>query len=140
GTYSMVRHHALMLVAATVWLGPDSTRRWQIAHTAAAQSFLNSNARSLWPAIEAAEGGLAELLRDSRSRQPAPDALAWLDVDAEARNTYLSYLAAASLGVAALLDSASVWTPDLLTQLIFDRHPDPDFNREEIDRFALAVR
>jgi hypothetical protein len=140
GTYSMVRHHALMLVAATVWLGPDATRRWQSAHTLAARQFLRTCVSSgLWAAVESAEAGLSDLLADTRWRQSAGDSITWLERDHAALTAYQAYLGAASLGVAALLDSAPVWTPDHLTELILRRHADPDFNREEIERFAVAV-
>jgi hypothetical protein len=138
GTYSMVRHHALMLVAATVWLGPDSTRRWLDAHSRVARRFL-SGAGDLWQAIDAAEAGLRTLLDDPRARLPAKDVVAWLDRDAEALAAYQAYLGAASVGVAALLAGVSEWTPDYLSELICHRHKDPDFNRREIERFASAV-
>ena len=31
------------------------------------------------------------------------------------------------------------FSPDVLTNLILQKHPDPDFNRAEIDRFATAA-
>jgi hypothetical protein len=141
GTYSMVRHHALMLVAATVWLGPESTRRWQAAHSIAAQRFLSGVSEDLQTAINAAERGLAGLLDDPRAHEEAAAVVAWLDSDAAARTAYQRYLGAASLGIAALLESVPLWTPDILTNLILQEHQDPDFNREEIECFAmLAVR
>ena len=69
GTYSMVRHHALMLGAATLWLGAERARLWQRAHTVAARAFLRRlNGGSLWAAVEAAEQGLAALLADPRAK------------------------------------------------------------------------
>lgn len=140
GTYSMVRHHALMLVAATVWLGPDSTRRWQAAHAIAARYFVRMASGDLWRSIEAAESALSELLADPRARQAAADVVAWLNGDPDALSAYQAYLGAASLGVAALLASDADWTPDHLSDLVLHQHSDPDFNRAEIERFALAVR
>ena len=138
GTYSMVRHHGLMLAAATVWLGPDATRRWLNAHALAASRFIRSDG-DLWPSIQSAEAGLSGLLTDPRAHQATPDVVAWLDSDDDARSNYENYLAAASLGVAALLDSVPEWTADRLSELVLRRHPDPDFNRAEIERFVLAV-
>lgn len=147
GTYSMVRHHALMLGAATLWLGPAAAARWQAAHSAAARVFLNDlqfgavgNA-GLWDAISAAERGLATLLADPRAQAAAEDVLGWLEADAEARLTYRLYLGAASLGIAALLanaptlDHPTAW----LQSLIYERHPDPEFNRDWIEAFARGT-
>src|SRR6266508_4278133 len=58
GTYSMVRHHALILAAATAWLGPAATSAWHAAHVAAGATFARSCDRPLLDAIEAAECGL----------------------------------------------------------------------------------
>lgn len=139
GTYSMVRHHALMLAAATIWLGPDATSRWLAAHKLAARSFLRPG-QDLWSAVESVELGLAELLADPQAHQSAEEVVAWLDEDEVASELYQAYLAAASLGVAALLDSVAVWAPHRLTELVLHRHSDPDFNRNEIERFALGIR
>jgi hypothetical protein len=144
GRYSMVRHHALMLVAATLWLGPESTRRWQEAHTAAARSFLQSlngqrSLSELWSAVERAEHGLTALLEDPRAHESARDAVDWLDSDPDARQAYTAYLGAASLGVAALLQSEPVWSPERLTDLVCNEHHKTDFNRGPIERFAQAV-
>jgi hypothetical protein len=141
GTYSMVRHHALMLVAATLWLGDEATRRWQAAHSLAARAFLDRFAfLDLWSAIERAEQGLSVLLADARSRGSAGAVVDWLDADAEVRTSFQAYLGAASLGVAALLESEPVWTPEVLRRLVREQHMDPDFNREPIERLAMAVR
>lgn len=72
GTYTMVRHHALMLGAATLWLGPERARVWHQAHALAARGFLRRlGNRPLWTAIESAERGLARLLEDRRGRATA---------------------------------------------------------------------
>lgn len=144
GAYSMVRHHALMLGAATLWLGPAAAARWQAAHSAAGRVFLKDIQFStvgndgLWNAISAAERGLAALLADPRAQAAAEDVLSWLETDAEARLTYRRYLGAASLGIAALLataptlDHPTAW----LHSLIYERHPDPEFNRDWIEAFS----
>ena len=132
-TYSMIRHHALMLAAATTWLGAEATRAWANVHASAGREFLRRHAgESLWIAVDAAEHGLTALLLDSRSRQPARLALGWLDTDADARARYIDYLAAASLGVVAVLDALQAsGQPDevWLAQAVADLHADPAFNR-----------
>jgi hypothetical protein len=139
GQYSMVRHHALMLVAATLWLGPESTRRWQDAHTLAARAFLRGLTCDLWSAVERAEDGLNALLEDAHAHGSARAVVEWLDNDADARFAYQAYLGAASLGVAALLQSEPVWTPQTLRYLIANEHCKTDFNRGPIERFAPTV-
>jgi hypothetical protein len=140
GRYSLVRHHALMLVAATLWLGPESAGRWQEAHTLAARAFLRGlKGQGLWPAVERAEQGLNALLEDPRAFGSARAVIDWLDADPEARSAYQAYLGAASLGVAALLQSEAVWSPARLTDLIRNEHCKVDFNRGPIERFAQAV-
>jgi hypothetical protein len=137
GTYSMVRHHALMLTAATIWLGSDAVSRWRRAHAGAAQGFLRRHGgEPLWSAIDAAERGLGALLSDPRGRQPAPDALGWLEADSSARTAYLDYLGAASLGVAAALEAmlaSSSSRQPWLGQAVAEWHADPDFNRAWIE-------
>ncbi len=141
GTYSMVRHHALMLAAATTWLGPARTRAWSTAHTCAAASFLHRvGGRSLWDAIGAAEGGLDGLLGAPAAYQTASESIAWLERDDAARSAYVDYLGAASLGVAALLEEhaeepAEVWVP----RLVALDHAQPDFNRVAIERLAARL-
>lgn len=141
GTYSMVRHHALMLVAATAWLGPAAISAWHAAHVAAGAAFVRSCDRPLHEAIEAAERGLDTLLEDERAHLPAARALAWLDNDSAARKLYLEYLGAASLGVAALLRSmlaSDLDTAAWLTRAVKDLHANPDFNRAWIEECAFA--
>lgn len=142
GTYSMVRHHALMLAAATLWLGPERAERWRGAHATAARSFIRAlHGRPPWEAIEAAERGLSALLRDPRARQPARSVIEWLDGDDEAANRYRDYLGAASLGLAALLGSRPIdadpteWTRDLVQ----NHHRHADFNRDRIEAFAETM-
>ena len=139
GTYSMVRHHALMLVAATLWLGADRARRWLDAHSLVARAFLaRLGGRSLWAAIESAETGLRTLLADPRARRPADEVISWLDADPDAAQTYREYLGTASLGLAALLATApsdgsvTGW----LQRCIYEEHTSPDFNRDRIEAFA----
>jgi hypothetical protein len=140
GTYSMVRHHGLMLAAATTWLGPERTRAWCRAHTCAAACFLKlhrSGDRPVWDAIGTAETGLDGLLAAPEAHGTAAECIAWLERDDAARAAYIDYLGAASLGVAALLDEhadepAEVWVP----RLVADNHPRPDFNRAPIERLA----
>lgn len=141
GQYSMVRHHALMLVAATLWLGPESTRRWQEAHALVARGFLGAldGSSDLWSAVERAERGLNTLLSNPRAHGSARTVVDWLDNDPDAHSAYMAYLGAASLGVAALLQSEPVWTPERLTDLICNQHHRADFNRGAIERFAQAV-
>ena len=141
GTYSMVRHHALMLAAATAWLGPAAISAWHAAHVAAGAAFVRSCDRPLHEAIEAAERGLEALLDDERAHQPAARALAWLDVDPVAGKMYIDYLGAASLGVAAVLDVMPPLDPDQagwLADAVKDLHTNPDFNRVWIAECALA--
>jgi hypothetical protein len=142
GTYSMVRHHALMLGAATLWLGPDRARHWQRAHTLAARTFLRRlGGGSLWDAIESAEQGLAALLADPRGRAQPEDVLRWLDEDRTAAAAYRDFHGAASLGIAALLAT----TPDhadltgWLRDLVHNEHPHAEFNRDRIEAFARAA-
>ena len=102
GTYSMVRHHALMLGAATLWLGPDRAHQWQRAHAVAARAFLRRlDGRSLWESIESAERDLATLLADPRGRAEPKAVLSWLDDDRAAASAYRAFHGAASLGIAA---------------------------------------
>jgi hypothetical protein len=139
GTYSMVRHHALMLVAATLWLGPERARLWLDAHSTVARAFLGRlGGRDLWAAVESAERGIATLLADPRARLPADEAVAWLDSDPDAAAMYREYLGAASLGLAALLATAPDGhaTTAWLQSCIYDEHPSPDFNRDRIEAFA----
>jgi hypothetical protein len=145
GTYSMVRHHALMLGAATIWLGADRARLWQRAHALAARAFLRRLGRleggSLWAAIASAERGLATLLANPRARTEPEEALRWLDNDPAAATAYRDFHGAASLGIAALLATApehgdlTTW----LRGLVHHQHPDPDFNRDRIEAFARAT-
>jgi hypothetical protein len=140
GTYSMVRHHGLMLAAATTWLGPEAVSQWRIAHASVARDFLNRHADArLWDVIHTAERGLDSLLSDTRTRQPAVQALTWLDSDPAARQKFVDYLGAASLGVLAVLDAlaepgetSEVW----LRRVVAEWHPDPDFNRSWIEASA----
>jgi hypothetical protein len=139
GTYSMVRHHALMLVAATLWLGRERARRWLDAHSAVARAFLDRlEPGQLWDAIGEAERALRALLADPRAHGSAEDAVRWLETDAESAAAYRTYLGAASLGLAALLatapadDDPSAW----VQALIYEEHPHPDFNRDRIEAFA----
>ncbi|MCC6178963.1 MAG: hypothetical protein IT305_26950 [Chloroflexi bacterium] len=141
GTYSMVRHHALMLGAATLWLGPSRARVWQHAHALAGRAFLDRlRGQPLWTAVEDAEQGLARLLDDPRGRTTARDVIRWLDGDSAAAGAFLDFLGAASLGIAALLATA----PDdadptpWLRHLIQHEHPDPAFNRDRIEAFAAV--
>jgi hypothetical protein len=141
GTYSMVRHHALMLATATAWLGAEAISAWRAAHVAAGAAFARSCDRPVDEAIEAAERGLETLLDDERAHQPAARALAWLDVDPIAGKRYREYLGAASLGVAAVLDALPTSDPDQaawLTLAVKDLHADPDFNRAWIAECAYA--
>ncbi len=141
GTYSMVRHHALMLAAATAWLGAAAISAWHAAHIAAAAAFVRSCDRPLHEAIEAAERGLETLLDDERAHQPAARALAWLDVDPVAAKLYIDYLGAASLGVAAVLDAmptSDLDQPAWLMHAVNDLHASPDFNRAWIEECAFA--
>jgi hypothetical protein len=140
GHYSMVRHHALMLVAATLWLGPEPAQRWQEAHALAARAFVRGlNGQGLWSAVERAEYGLNALLENPRAHGSARAVVDWLGRDSEARSAYTAYLGAASLGVAALLQSEPVWSPARLTDLIQNEHSKTDFNRGPIERFAQAA-
>jgi hypothetical protein len=141
GTYSMVRHHALMLGAATIWLGPERARLWQQAHTVAARAFLRRlEGGSLWDAVHAAEQGLATLLADPRARAEPEAALRWLEDDPAAATLYRQFHGAASLGIAALLASA----PDRsdltgwLLGLVHQEHPRPELNRDRIEAFARS--
>jgi hypothetical protein len=143
GTYSMVRHHALMLAAATIWLGSDAVSRWRRAHASAAGRFLlRHGAEPLWSAIDAAQRGLDRLLRNPQCYQPASEVLRWLDRDSSARSAYVDYLGAASLGVAAALDAmlASRSTPEpWLQKTIAESHSDPDFNCAWIEDCATRL-
>lgn len=139
GTYSMVRHHALMLAAATLWLGSHRARLWQQAHALAARRFLSRlDGRSLHAAIEAAEQGLARLLADRRGNVGAEGALQWLDSDPKAARDFLHFHGAASLGIVALLERApaDVDPASWLHQLVMHEHPQPAFNRDWIDAYA----
>ena len=137
GQYSMVRHHALLLAAATAWLGPAARRAWGAAHESAAEAFVGRlGGRPLWAAIEAAERGLDRLAADPRAQQPAAVVLDWLDEDRASRAAYVDYLAAASLGVAAVLEAMppleTAITP-WLVRAMAALHPAADFNRTWIE-------
>ncbi|MGE3272168.1 MAG: hypothetical protein AB7P40_25685 [Chloroflexota bacterium] len=139
GTYSMVRHHSLMLVAAIYWLGEERARLWQTAHSAVARAYLSSVAdRGLWEAVGQAEEGLRSLLADPRSRLPAVEAIAWLDTDPASARVYREYIGAARLGIAAVMSSApnDLDVDSWLASLIYDAHPAPEFNRDRIEAFA----
>lgn len=139
GAYSMVRHHALMLVAAICWLGEERGRLWQLAHGEVAGAYLRRlDGRDLWQAIGQAEDGLRALLADPRSRLDADEAIAWLDADPASAGVYQEYIGAASLGIAALMASApeDVDRDSWLASLIYDAHPAPEFNRDHIEAFA----
>jgi hypothetical protein len=141
GTYSMVRHHALMLAAATAWLGPAAISAWHAAHMVAGGAFVRSCDRPLQDSIEAAERGLEILLGDERAHQPAARALAWFDVDPVAGKLYIDYLGAASLGVTAVLDVMPTSDPDQAAWLLHavkDLHANPDFNRVWIEGCAFT--
>jgi hypothetical protein len=141
GTYSMVRHHALMLGAATLWLGAERAAQWQCAHTAVARAFLRRSAgHDLWATVTAAEQGLPGLLADPRAHGTAAEVVGWLDADPAAAAAFRDYLGAASLGIAALLATAPA-TGDpapWLHGLVYDEHPSPDFNRDRVESFAAA--
>lgn len=138
GTYSMVRHHALMLAAATLWLGPDAARRWHHGHTLAARAFLRRlDGRPLWDAVGRAEQGLQRLLDDPRSKADAAGVVAWLDADPDSAAAYRSFLGAAGLGVAALLEDAPESSaPEWVRRMVVEEHPRADFNRAPIERLA----
>jgi hypothetical protein len=106
-----------------------------------AQDLVDSD-QPLWTVIGAAEHGLSALLLEPRSHQPAPRVVAWLDADAAARARYVDYLAAASLGVAAVLEAlqlsgepVDVW----LARAAADLHPDPAFNHGWIEDCARRL-
>lgn len=141
GTYSMVRHHALMLGAATLWLGPARAALWQAAHAAVARAFLRrAGGVDLWEAVGAAERGLPVLLADARAHAPAAEVVAWLDADRAAAAAVRDYLGAASLGIAALLATALTGDPaPWLHRLIYDEHPSPTFNRDRVAAFAARA-
>lgn len=142
GTYSMVRHHALMLGAATLWLGPERARLWQQVHTVAARAFLRRlSGVSLWDGVSAAERGLTMLLADPRSRAQPTEVLGWLERDVAAAAAYRAFHGAASLGIAALLATApAAGDPtSWLCNLVHHEHPRPEFNRDRIETFASAV-
>ena len=139
GTYSMVRHHGLMLAAATSWLGPGRMQRWRAAHQLAAISFLRRVAgRPLWQAIDEAERGLDDLLAAPQAHAAAPAVVDWLDTDRSAGATYANYVGAASLGVAALLavQATDAHSADWVQRSVRAEHPRPEFNRLPIERFA----
>jgi hypothetical protein len=143
GSYSMVRHHALMLAAATTWLGADATRAWRGAHANAARSFLRAHAEPLWVAIARAEDGLTQLLDDERVRQAALGCVEWLDGDIDARARYADFLGAASLGVAAVLDAleaSSELASDWIAHAVAYLHAQPGFNRDWIEASARQLR
>jgi hypothetical protein len=135
----MVRHHALMLASATLWLGSERVRLWRRAHALAARGFLGRlGGRSLHAAIEAAEQGLARLLADGRGNVSAAQALQWLDGDAEAARDFASFQGAASLGIVALLERApaDIEPARWLHQLVMHEHPQSAFNRDWIEEYA----
>jgi hypothetical protein len=139
GTYSMVRHHALMLGAATLWLKPERARQWQRAHGLAARAFLRRlDGGSLWDGVAAAERGLATLLADPRGRAEPEVVVRWLDEDRAAAAAYRRFHGAASLGIAALLATApdQADLADWLRDLVHHEHPRADFNRDRIEAFA----
>jgi len=138
GTYSMVRHHALMLVAATLWLGAQRARRWRRAHAFAARAFLRRlDGRPLWATIEHAEHELQRLLDDPRGKTDAERVVTWLDNDVESAAAYQTFLGAASLSIAALLDVVPDRDPlDWLRRVIAEQHVSPDFNRTPIEQFV----
>jgi hypothetical protein len=126
GTYSMVRHHALMLGAAILWLGPEPAGLWQRAHSQTARALLRRHAgRPLWDIVAAGENGLKTLLADARAREEPESVLAWLDADEAAGNAYRDFHGAASLGIAAVVCPAEI--PRLRSQAHSARensHPD----------------
>ncbi len=141
--YSMVRHHGLMLAAATTWLGPQAVTDWRTVHASAAHTFLERHAHDpLHQAIAQAESGLSVLLVDARSRQPSPACIEWLEADASARAAYQDYLGAASLGVAAILDALPAAGPSadrLIAHAMANEHSRPDFNRDWIQQCAARL-
>lgn len=140
--YSMVRHHALMLVAATLWLGPDRAKEWLYAHDLAARDFLSrTTPERLWASVDGAERGIRSLMQDPRSRMDARRVLEWLDSDAAAAATYSEYLQATSLGIAALLDIVpkADWLA-WLRHAVAKEHARSDFNVETIERYAAKHR
>ena len=140
-TYSMVRHHALMLAAATLWLGPERAERWRAAHARVAGAFVRSlKGRSPGREIARAERGLSSLLANPASRSGPTETIAWLAADPAAGTAYARYLAAASLGVAALLQRAprtdyAAW----LRRAVATRHRGRDFNRAQIRAFVRSL-
>jgi hypothetical protein len=140
GTYSMVRHHALMLAAATIWLGPPAIDAWRHAHFGVARAFLRWHEHEpLWDAIGAAEDGLTQLLSDEAVRQAAPAALEWLDASTAARTRYIDFLGAASLGVAAVLgalEASAEPSAQWLARAVAELHPRPEFNRDWIEALS----
>lgn len=139
-SYSMVRHHALMLACATLWLGAERSRLWHQAHVYTARSFLRKlGGRPLWEGVARAERALDDLLSDPRAKGSQEAALAWLAEDTEAAEAYTIYLTAGSLGIAALLDTVPEGdTVEWQRSGIRDGHPRPDFNRAEIEAFARS--
>lgn len=138
-TYSMVRHHGLMLAAATIWLGPERLELWRAAHECAAVSFLRRLAgRSLWQAVDDAERGLNDLLAAPEAHATAAEVVDWIDATPSAGAAYSDYVGAASLGVAALLAERSEDANplDWIQRYVRAEHPRPDFNRLPIERFA----
>jgi hypothetical protein len=140
GTYSMVRHHALMLAAATSWLGPDRTGRWRMAHTRAAVSFLRRiGDQPVWDAIQEAERGLEWLLAAREAHADAGVVVDWLDAEDAPRHLFVNYLGAASLGLAALLtEHASEADVGWVEQAVRQEHPQADFNRLPVERFVRS--
>lgn len=141
GTYSMVRHHGLMLAAATIWLGPDRAAEWARAHAYAAIGYLGSIGDvPLWEAVGQTERQLDRLLSDPRAREAPEGALAWLESEPSAAATYTRYLGASSLGVAAILAEApESGVAEWLRRLVLSEHPRPDFARGAVERFAAKA-
>lgn len=140
GTYSMIRHHALMLLTATLWLPDDwQTPWWGLYEATAAWARTHWRVTgSLDTYLRRVESRAFDIFRDLASLSAANTDWAWIGDYRSELEQVLTYLQATCVAVSPLsqecfaLPSAerAAW----LTRMVNEDHAREDFNLDGMRR------
>ncbi len=140
GTYSMIRHHALMLFEATLWLEPEKKTRWVTLYKNIAV-----RAQETWPRenlqqyLQNRETVAFEIFQERREESLVPRQLQQLLSNPEVVKPVLDYLEAAAVAVGVLAWGYSRVIPEeqdqWLRQHIWEHHRHSDYQLAAMERF-----
>ena len=146
--YSFVRHHALMLFLATLWLPEPQRRGWleifgYCSRTLDRECRLSAESDPLgW--LEAAAAAGARILAEHGPSTRHDEGVATFLTNRSLLAEYLPYLGATSLAVAALAHQHDLCPPDerpaWRTRQVTAGHADPDFNTTWILDYLETLR